>query len=633
MAAFDCSQPWIGAGPMNIDYVHLYYCSFESMGPLAALLLLLWVTFLATLLGNTAQNYFSPTLASICTKLKTPYDIAGVTFLAFGNGSPDIFSSLSSFSGNTSVLVGIGAMLGGSMFITTIVVGTISIMSPCKVSGYNFFQNIIFHLTAVTAVTFLAIQERINIAYPFMLLSVYCVYVFFVLTSSWLKFKLRSILGAEDGASEDIAMTDVGRKKQIQTAFWLDSGVKEAAESGGRRGLGMTSSAFREGEGSGGSGYKFLILDEEEGEANDGSDGEGDEVINLSGGLMFPSFSGAIIEDYYDGSPADNGVTIDSSSPPSGNLNEALLPPPRPTRKKNQRRTGGLGLWYETTILNSLYWQQMAISRRIQRSFLSHDWWQYPIHYKVLALLELPFTLARDLTIPTVDLEMWSKVHAVLQPQFAALFLAYVSGKFYSRVGSFPVPALAVLVGAIPAILVFLFTYNNKPPGSKAFITIWMAFAFVMCIAWIFIFAKELVTSLTAIGAIFAISPAYLGLTVLAWGNSMGDFFSNISLAQQGLGEMGIAGCYGGPVFNILIGLSISLFYATIVSYPATVDIKFDTSSIVSLVFIYISLLSTLFIVYLKDFNFDKTLGYYLYGLYVAYTVVQFAVLMLDEDR
>ena len=36
------------------------------------------------------------------------------------------------------------------------------------------------------------------------------------------------------------------------------------------------------------------------------------------------------------------------------------------------------------------------------------------------------------------------------------------------------------------------------------------------------------------LGRMFGISDAILGLTVLAWGNSIGDFVSNLTVAKQG---------------------------------------------------------------------------------------------------
>jgi solute carrier family 24 (sodium/potassium/calcium exchanger), member 6 len=48
-----------------------------------------------------------------------------------------------------------------------------------------------------------------------------------------------------------------------------------------------------------------------------------------------------------------------------------------------------------------------------------------------------------------------------------------------------------------------------------------------------------------------------LGLTFLAWGNSLPDFVLNVVSARQGQAKMGISACYGGPVFNILLGIGI----------------------------------------------------------------------------
>lgn len=48
-------------------------------------------------------------------------------------------------------------------------------------------------------------------------------------------------------------------------------------------------------------------------------------------------------------------------------------------------------------------------------------------------------------------------------------------------------------------------------------------------------------------------------MTVLAWGNSVGDYTTNGSLAQRGLSEMSMAACFAGPSFNLLIGLGCGL--------------------------------------------------------------------------
>jgi Sodium/calcium exchanger protein len=41
-----------------------------------------------------------------------------------------------------------------------------------------------------------------------------------------------------------------------------------------------------------------------------------------------------------------------------------------------------------------------------------------------------------------------------------------------------------------------------------------------------------------------------VGLSILAWGNSIGDLFSNIALAKQGYQQMAFAACFGGPMLS-----------------------------------------------------------------------------------
>ena len=58
----------------------------------------------------------------------------------------------------------------------------------------------------------------------------------------------------------------------------------------------------------------------------------------------------------------------------------------------------------------------------------------------------------------------------------------------------------------------------------------------------------------SALGWILNIPSAALGLTLLAWGNSIGDYFSDMSIALAGKPEMAVTGTIAGPCFNMLLG-------------------------------------------------------------------------------
>ena len=69
--------------------------------------------------------------------------------------------------------------------------------------------------------------------------------------------------------------------------------------------------------------------------------------------------------------------------------------------------------------------------------------------------------------------------------------------------------------------------------------------------------AGELVALLDFLGTLFGIPHEVLGLTVLAWGNSVGDLSTNLTMARRGLSNMAMTACFAGPIFNILVALGV----------------------------------------------------------------------------
>jgi Ca2+/Na+ antiporter len=81
---------------------------------------------------------------------------------------------------------------------------------------------------------------------------------------------------------------------------------------------------------------------------------------------------------------------------------------------------------------------------------------------------------------------------------------------------------------------------------------------FCVGIVWIYVIATEVVGLLKAFGVILDISEAILGMTVFAFGNSIGDFVSNITMARMGYPHMALAASFAGPLLNLLMTLGIS---------------------------------------------------------------------------
>jgi len=114
-----------------LDYDVFHFCTMEYYPYISISLFILGLIFAFYLLGTAAEDYFCPTLAKISKLLKMPADVAGVTLLALGNGAPDVFSTFAAIH-RDDFEISIGELVGAGVFITTAVVGVVSLVSNCK---------------------------------------------------------------------------------------------------------------------------------------------------------------------------------------------------------------------------------------------------------------------------------------------------------------------------------------------------------------------------------------------------------------------------------------------------------------------------------------------------------------------
>ena len=108
---------------------------------------------------------------------------------------------------------------------------------------------------------------------------------------------------------------------------------------------------------------------------------------------------------------------------------------------------------------------------------------------------------------------------------------------------------LVTILSVLAAIAVGFTSRSTRPPPYH---NIFAVIGFVLSIVWIYVIANELVSRdisthlristhlcisiqvslLRAFGVMFGLSNAILGLTVLAWGNSIGDMIADTAMAR-----------------------------------------------------------------------------------------------------
>ncbi|KAK7290677.1 hypothetical protein RIF29_05267 [Crotalaria pallida] len=251
---------------------------------------------------------------------------------------------------------------------------------------------------------------------------------------------------------------------------------------------------------------------------------------------------------------------------------------------------------------------------------------------KFLQVLELPLCLPRRLTIPNVSEEKWSKAYAVISVTLAPVLLAAVYNTHRENVSSrscLVTYLTAALVGIVLGNMAFVTTKSCSPPRKCLFP--WLAGGFAMSVTWTYIIAEELVSLLVSLGNIIGVSPSILGLTVLAWGNSLGDLIANGAMAVNGGADgaqMAISGCYAGPMFNTLMGLGFPLVLSAWSEYPNYYVIPKDTSLYETILFLMGGLLWALVILPNKNMKLDKSLGAGLLAIYLCFLFIRIAMVV-----
>ncbi|RHY33907.1 hypothetical protein DYB32_001312 [Aphanomyces invadans] len=199
-----------------------------------------------------------------------------------------------------------------------------------------------------------------------------------------------------------------------------------------------------------------------------------------------------------------------------------------------------------------------------------------PLMGKCVAVVLLPVSWVRHVTVPAlnpattdghptslrrVDLMCWSFC--------TPLFVMYVASRILPI--SHELVVVAATVGLVVAVAALFLSAETRRSSRIHFAL--SAVALMTSSMWIFLVGHEIVAILHVLGVTLSISGGTLGILVLAWGNSMGDFIGNATLARQGQFQMATAACIAGPIFNTLVGGGLSLLLGCFHSKESTVPL------------------------------------------------------------
>ena len=169
---------------LSIHYIQQYFCAKPEARPWTFAGLTVWLAFLFSTIGISASDFFCPNLATVAQTLGLDENVAGVTFLALGNGSPDVFSTFSAMRTNIGSLA-VGELFGAASFIVSCVVGSMCIIRPFKVEKFPFLRDVGFFFVAVALVIAVLWDGKLLLWESLALIGLYFIYVCVVVIGSW----------------------------------------------------------------------------------------------------------------------------------------------------------------------------------------------------------------------------------------------------------------------------------------------------------------------------------------------------------------------------------------------------------------------------------------------------------------
>ena len=609
-------------GESLVDYRVFVHCRAVSRAQAVAVMCLV-VALAFWILGDTAEGYFCPAVRTLADRWNLAPATAGVTLLALGNGAPDVFASLAAFSkfsandgfinhgssppgggdstgGNITLNASetssgmVGAIVSAGMFVSGAVVGAVALVaSPFRVDPGPFNRDVGFYLVAVCGVFLVVMDGRVHPWEAVLLPAYYAVFVVYVVASDV----------SADPAGKTHSRHKRRRELTIGGEFDPGSGVNNN-EAGPLREENGSTRAGKD------SGVELRTMEDGHAAVPTGEEG------NVDG--------------------------IDTSKTDARRRNFASSAPLAVSARAVDALTSRATRWF------ALRWKEANGSESSNgpgsgslRRGLAAVW---------IVCFIAPLEAARRCTIPNGNAKKYNAFYATCNVFLSPLLLLHLardvvipldrpvmyvpgsSGSTGLTTASVPVPAwgFTLLVSGSFAVLFWRRFHSfggggindwTPPPWWDGPAT--LVVSFLCSVAWIAVAATELLGCLTAIGGAIGVSPAALSVSVLAWGNSVGDLASDVVIARGGQPTMAVAACFSGPLFNMMVGLGCAFAMAT-AGLPVnqkSLPLARHPTIAMGFGFLFVSLVATATLVPRRGYVVTKTHGVGLIALYAVYMV------------
>ncbi|KAI6187473.1 putative sodium/calcium exchanger 7 (Na(+)/Ca(2+)-exchange protein 7) [Aphelenchoides besseyi] len=563
-----------------------------------------YMLYLLLFLGSATDDCLCTSISSIVDQLKISQNVAGVTFMAFGNGAADICGMLVQVVATDSPKadLAIGQLLGGGMFVTTVVIASIVLYKPFKVM---------------------------------LLLGIYCIYVLTVVFGSsirmgkflcfqwetaWIRKQRQKQRQVQDHTN--------GKPRLMFTELAITTTPPDNTPD-----VILTTASPVEGisplSGSAKVSPALLTIDcianTPRIRTTSSSTRRRSTIVpvgssNPTSPLKHYRDHGRFFADERDTDSEERdslGRTVQEASYPVDVITPSSTASSSPIGEQEKETINRRLLRY--------------IRQAHAQEFYGLD--EAPWYSKLIFVLRIPITFVLRISSPN-SMAPWNKwltvIHCFTVPiisifAFGCKFnLIYFLNAHLLVLGVVLIhggPALwvySLVASAFVAIPIAIFTKQSMEPKYLKYILPYVGF--LVAVSWVYALAAEIVNVVMMFGVVSRVSHVALGITLLAWSNCIGDLIADLAVARQGFPRMAISAAVGGPLLNLLIGFGLSFLVAILQGKTISIP-RGEVNKIVMILFLCVSLISSLVILTVQRFHAKRFYAYFLLALYVVFII------------
>ncbi|KAJ3129271.1 hypothetical protein HK098_001969 [Nowakowskiella sp. JEL0407] len=578
-----------------IDYLQFYYCSNFQLLPFLCLIIILALLFL--MLSTAASEFLAVNLSNISNWLRLSETVSGVTLAAFGNGAPDLFSTYSAFSNNIASLA-LGELMGAASFISLVVVGMVAIIHPFQLPKRPFLRDISFFMVAIMSIIYVVHDGKVTFWEGLAFVVYYCAYVVIVVGGHIASLKKEEEIPVvvDDNYDDDVEeANETTNLLSPNSHLHPTPTLEEVYDAHFYQDLKPVKRRVSENSSIYSTRSRHLVIHELTTTLPNSNQMYHSPVINEQE------------EEEVLASYTPEKVVRTSIISRLGSLRDNVFP--IFVEWDDEMSGFERGMLVLNTPIYALY--RLTIPLISNEEMEGGDSGMVVVaNTEEVEVLGSNGDEGFEVPVKQERIRAISKELVILQCLIVPIFVAVLVLDF---------EVLNVIILGIFGVLLATAAYFllKKIPLDKLGKGVSVV-GFLMAIVWIYgIVAGELVNLLNSLGIILGLSPTIIGMTIMALGNSVGDFMTNIAIARMGYPAMAIGACYGSPMLNIVLGVGVTatiLTYMSAESYSVTTTPTFFASAFGLLIMLGLSALY----IPLNDYKVTRRFGMLLIGLFPA---------------